>query len=131
MNRPGVDQAFLAKAGVRLDRALFPLLTRIGRYGPIGVVELADLVGRDHSTVSRQTTKLEAQGLVERRPAPGDQRVRLLEPTAAGRRMLDQFAAVRRKLLDERLGDWSDEERATLPALLRRLSASFASFEAS
>ena len=58
MNRPDLDQAFLARAGVQLDRALFPLLTRIGRAHPISVVELASLVGRDHSTVSRQVAKL-------------------------------------------------------------------------
>ena len=37
MNRPDLDQTFLARAGVKLDRALFPLLTRIGHSHPIGV----------------------------------------------------------------------------------------------
>src|ERR1700758_1797763 len=81
MNRPDIDQAFLARAGVKLDRALFPLLTRIGLAHPISVVELASLVGRDHSVVSRQVAKLVGLGLVDRRPAKGDQRVRLLEPS--------------------------------------------------
>jgi DNA-binding MarR family transcriptional regulator len=130
MNRPDVDQAFLAHAGVRLDRALFPLLTRIGRYHPIGVVELAGLVGRDHSTVSRQVAKLEALSLVERQGAKGDQRVRLLAPSAAGRKMLNQFSAARRKFLDERLAGWTDEERSTLLELLRRFSATVATFGA-
>src|ERR1700722_16216397 len=82
MNRPDLDQAFLARAGVKLDRALFPLLTRIGRSHPIGVVELANLVSRDHSVVSRQVAKLEALGLVERQDSKDDQRVRLLAPSA-------------------------------------------------
>src|SRR5882724_4694330 len=80
MNRPDVDSAFLARAGVQLDRALFPLLSRIGLSQPLSVVELADLVGRDHSTVSRQVAKLEELGLVERRQAKDDQRVRHLRP---------------------------------------------------
>src|SRR5260221_10617668 len=84
MNRPDLDAAFLAQAGVKLDRALFPLLTRIGLFGPIGVVELANLIGRNHSTVSRQAAKLESLGLVERRVEDGDQRVRRLQPTDAG-----------------------------------------------
>jgi DNA-binding MarR family transcriptional regulator len=130
MNRPDLDQAFLARAGVRLDRALFPLLTRIGLSHPIGVVELAGVVGRDHSTVSRQAAKLEALGLVERHGAMGDQRVRLLTPSAAGRKMLRQFSNARRKFLDERLGGWTDEERSTLLELLRRFSATIATFEA-
>jgi DNA-binding MarR family transcriptional regulator len=124
MNRPDLDQAFLARAGVKLDRALFPLLSRIGHSHPIGVVDLANLVGRGHSTVSRQVAKLEALGLVARRAANGDQRVRLLEPSVAGWTMLDQFATTRRRFLSERLGGWTDEERAVLVHLLKRLSAS-------
>jgi DNA-binding MarR family transcriptional regulator len=120
MNRPDVDQAFLQHAGVKLDRALFPLLTRIGLAHPIGVVELANLVGRDHSVVSRQVAKLEALGLVQRQAAKGDQRVRFLGPSARGQTMLDQFAVARRGLLTERLGDWTDDERSRLLDLLRR-----------
>jgi DNA-binding MarR family transcriptional regulator len=127
MNRPDLDQAFLARAGVKLDRALFPLLTRIGRSHPIGVVELANLVGRDHSTVSRQVAKLETLGLVERRAAEGDQRVRRLEPSRAGWEMLNQFSLARRRFLSERLGDWTDEERSMLLDLLRRFSTTIAS----
>jgi DNA-binding MarR family transcriptional regulator len=129
MNRPDLDLAFLARAGVKLDRALFPLLTRIGLAQSIGVVELANLIGRDHSVVSRQVAKLEGLGLVERRPAKGDQRVRRLEPSATGWTMLDQFALARRKFLRERLGDWTDEERSTLLDLLRRFSATIANIE--
>lgn len=129
MNRPDLDQAFLARAGVKLDRALFPLLTRIGRSHPISVVELANLVGRDHSVVSRQVAKLEGLGLVERRPAKDDQRVRRLEPSATGWAMLDQFAATRRKFVSERLSGWTDEERRALLDLLRRLADTIGSAE--
>ena len=129
MNRPDIDQAFLARAGVKLDRALFPLLTRIGLAHPISVVELAGLVGRNHSTVSRQAARLEALGLVERQAAKGDQRVRLLEPSAAGRQMLDRFALARRKLVARRMGGWTDDERAVLLDLLKRLAATMTDFE--
>jgi DNA-binding MarR family transcriptional regulator len=129
MNRPDLDQAFLARAGVKLDRALFPLLTRIGHSHPIAVVELANLVGRDHSTVSRQVGKLETLGLLERRAAKGDQRVRLLEPSASGRKMLDQFSVARRTFMSERLGSWTDEERSMLLNLLRRFSTTIANLD--
>ena len=129
MNRPDLDQAFLARAGVKLDRALFPLLTRIGLSHPIGVVELASLVGRDHSTVSRQVAKLAALDLVERRPAKGDQRVRLLEPSVAGRKMLDRFSAARRGFLGEHLGDWTHEERSMLLDLIGRFATTIATID--
>jgi DNA-binding MarR family transcriptional regulator len=123
MNRPDLDAAFLALADVKLDRALYPLLLRIGYAEPIGVVDLAGLVGRNHSTVSRQVAKLEALGLVERHVAADDQRIRLLKASAAGREMLATFSNVRRRFLDERLGDWSVEDRKLLLDLLQRLSA--------
>ena len=67
MNLPQRDSALLQEAGVSLDRALFPLLIAIERKGPIGVVDLAELVGRDYTTVSRQVTKLDGLGLIKRR----------------------------------------------------------------
>src|SRR5260370_17704914 len=88
MNRPDLDEAFLALAGVRLDRALYPLLLRIGYAEPISVVDLAGLVGRDHSTVSRQVAKLESLGLIERHVVADDHRIRLLKPSAPGPKML-------------------------------------------
>ena len=122
MNRPDRDSCLLERAGLRLDRALYPLLVRIGYAEPISVVDLADLVGRDHSTVSRQAAKLESLGLVERQVAAHDQRMRLLKPSAAGREMLARFANVRRQILDERLGDWTAEARNQLLDLLQHLA---------
>ena len=121
MARPDVDARFLARSGVKLDRALFPLLTRIGVAGPIGAVELAGLVGRDHSTVSRQLAKLEELGLVERTPSTSDGRIRLLRPSAAGNRMLAEFTRTRRKLMEEYFSDWSTQERTELLRLLKKM----------
>src|SRR5258705_9241587 len=117
LNRPDLDAAFLAQAGVKLDRALFPLLSRIGLFGPIGVVELANLIGRNHSTVSRQSAKLEALGLVERRVEDDDQRVRRLQPTAAGQAMLDEFRRARQRFMDRNFSDLTSEERRALAEL--------------
>src|SRR5580692_8082257 len=84
LNRPQADSALIAEAGIELDRALFPLLVRIDRRGPIGVVDLADLAGRDHTTVSRQVAKLESLGLIARSPTKADKRVRQPQITAKG-----------------------------------------------
>jgi DNA-binding MarR family transcriptional regulator len=122
MNRPDLDSAFLALADVKLDRALYPLLLRIGYAEPVSVMELAGLVGRDHSTVSRQVAKLEKLGLVERHVVADDQRIRLLKPSAAGRKMLATFSNVRRRIFEKRLGDWTPEERNLLLDLLQRFA---------
>ncbi len=54
MNRPQRDEQLLKAAGLSLERALFSLVVSIAKRGPIGVVELAEGVGRDYTTVSRQ-----------------------------------------------------------------------------
>jgi len=120
--RPDVDTRFLARSGVKLDRALFPLLARMGVMGPVGAVELAGIVGRDHSTVSRQLAKLEALGLIERSPSGTDGRVSLLQPSKTGKRMIATFARTRRKLMEEHFRDWSEDEREQLIRLLRKMT---------
>jgi len=129
-NRPQPDHMLLQRANVSLDRALFPLLVRIGMRGPIGVVELADLAGRDHSTVSRQVAKLEELGLVTRSPSELDQRVKEAVVTEAGRRMVDQIGAARNRLFDEVLADWDVKDRAELTRLVRKLADAALSFNA-
>jgi hypothetical protein len=71
-NSPERDAANLEDAGLTLERALFPLLVLIGKYGPIGVVDVATRVGRDYTTVSRQVARLEQLGLVKRRSPSAD-----------------------------------------------------------
>lgn len=122
MNRPQRDARMIKEAGISLDRALFPLLVGIGRFGPIGVVELADRVGRDYTTVSRQVAKLDSLGLVKRKAAAGDQRVREAVITSRGREMTHEIDKARDRLLTTMLADWSPQDIATLALLLRQLA---------
>jgi DNA-binding MarR family transcriptional regulator len=122
INRPEPDARLIAEAGIPLDRALFPLLVRIERKGPIGVVELADLAGRDHSTVSRQVAKLESLGLVERRPGKTDKRVREAVVSPKGRAMTDALDAARQRLQGPILAKWSAQDRKDLVRLMRKLA---------
>ena len=82
--QPERDEALLAMAGLSLERALFPLLVLIERLGPIGVVDLAGRVGRDHTTVSRQVARLEELGLVQRDGAWKVERVSVLTAPSGG-----------------------------------------------
>lgn len=70
MNQPLRDEQILQAAGVQLEQILFPLLVAVGRYGPVGVVELADHLGRDYTTVSRQVKSWRLRGLPASRPMP-------------------------------------------------------------
>lgn len=122
LNRPQPDAALIAAAGVDLDRALFPLLSRIDRLGPLGVVELSELVGRDYSTVSRQVTKLEGLGLVARCSSPNDARIRAAIVTEQGRVMTAALDAARQKIIEKMLVDWDKDDVSRLAHLLRRLA---------
>ncbi|WP_052120062.1 MarR family winged helix-turn-helix transcriptional regulator [Inquilinus limosus] len=122
MNRPQRDEVLIREAGIPLDRALFPLLVGIGRFGPIGVVEMADRVGRDYTTVSRQVAKLEELGLVERRASAADRRVREAVITARGKAMTDRVDAARDRIGRAVFGSWDPREFDELVRLMRKFA---------
>ncbi|WP_332363973.1 MULTISPECIES: MarR family winged helix-turn-helix transcriptional regulator [Asaia] len=122
INRPRRDDRLIEEAGIPLDRALFPLLARVWRYGPIGVVDLADRTGRDHTTVSRQMSKLEELDLIERKPSLTDRRVREATVTGKGQEMVDLLNAARERLANRILVEWTDEDLDQLRGLLRRFA---------
>jgi DNA-binding MarR family transcriptional regulator len=122
MNRPQRDEALIKAAGIPLDRALFPLLVGIERFGPIGVVDLADRAGRDYTTVSRQVSRLESLGLVERQAGATDRRVREAVITSKGKDMTDAVDAARDNIGRAIFSTWSPEEVDDLVRLMRKFS---------
>ena len=128
LNRPQPDAALIALAGVELDRALFPLLVRIERRGPLGIVELAELAGRDYTTVSRQVAKLESLGLVGRQVNAQDARVKEAVATDQGRAMARALDGAREKVFASVLADWDRQDVADLARLMRRLADSGLAF---
>jgi len=122
INDPRNDRHLMTEAGLTFDPVFMPLLVRLGALGEAGVVELAGQLGRDHSTISRQMTKLETAGLLERLSSQTDGRARTARLTARG---LDAFADLgnaRRRLLDRVLADWAADDREALGRLLLRFA---------
>lgn len=124
MNQPVRDEQLLQAAGVKLDQILFPLLVAIGRRGPIGVVELADNLGRDYTTVSRQVKKLEALELAHKQPNAQDRRISEVTLSEQGRAIFDAIAIARQKLMNQVLAAWSPEEVESLFTLTRKYADS-------
>ena len=122
MNRPRRDEVLIKAAGIPLDRALFPLLVGVERFGPIGIVDLADRAGRDYTTVSRQVAKLEGLGLVERQPGAADRRVREAIITAKGKAMTDAVDAARDRIGRAIFKTWPEEEIDDLVRLMRKFA---------
>jgi DNA-binding MarR family transcriptional regulator len=122
MNRPQRDSLLIQEAGISIDRALFPLLVLVERKGPIGVVDLADMVGRDYTTISRQVAKLESLGLIKRYSSKADKRVRQAVITAKGRVMTDALDAARERIAGRLLANWSKKDLQDLARLMRRFA---------
>jgi DNA-binding MarR family transcriptional regulator len=131
LNRPQPGLVLMREAGIALDRALFVLLVRIERRGPIGIVELAELSGRDYTTVSRQVAKLESLGLASRRASTVDRRVREVVVTPVGLAMTGEADRAREHLLAAVLATWSSGEMRELARLSRRLIDAIAGVEPS
>jgi DNA-binding MarR family transcriptional regulator len=106
---------------VEIDRALFPLLVATGARGPLTVGDLADLVGRDHTTVSRQLAKLKEMKLVASQ-AEQDKRRNAVKLSAEGEKIVQKISRARRRLLSKVLADWSEADRAALATLTRRFA---------
>ena len=92
----------------------------IQRHGSIGVVELAELAGRDYTTVSRQVTKLESIWLIARHASKADKRVRAAVVTAKGCTMAAALDEARERLAAEVLANWNTKDLQDLVRLMRR-----------
>jgi DNA-binding MarR family transcriptional regulator len=122
MNRPQRDEAMVREAGISLDRALFPLLVMVERLGPIGVVDLADRVGRDYTTVSRQVAKLRTLGLVDRQENAADRRSRETLITPAGKAMTDRVDEARERMGLAIFESWPSDEVDQFVTLMRKFA---------
>lgn len=126
MLRRNPRQAFLSllldRAGVSLDTQLATCLVNVDLRGPIGVLELADLLDQNHPKVSRTLARLETLGLIAREPAAHDHRIKTAAVTEQGRQTIEAINQGRRRLLEEALAGWSESDRLTLARLTRRFS---------
>jgi DNA-binding MarR family transcriptional regulator len=107
-----------------LDRAAYVILRHLQQDGPQNVSALAARLNLDGSTVTRQVTALQRDGLVERHRDPRDGRGTVIEPTDKGLSQVNAVRQARRALYDKVLHEWSPEQRADLARTLERLTLS-------
>jgi DNA-binding MarR family transcriptional regulator len=104
-------------------------LATIGREGPLTLGALAASEQVSPPTITRVVSKLEAAGLVRRRPDRADGRVTRVELSAAGRRQLEAGRIRRTAWLSTRLRDLPPEDLVRLEqaaAVLERLTSAHA-----
>jgi DNA-binding MarR family transcriptional regulator len=83
------------------------------------VGKLAEWVGRDYTTVSRQVAKLEELDLVARRTSKTDARVTEAVVTEKGQAISDMLDGARERLARNALAGWSRDDLAEFARLLR------------
>ncbi|MFC8600631.1 MarR family winged helix-turn-helix transcriptional regulator [Isoptericola sp. NPDC057191] len=112
-----------------LDRSGYLLLHALRDGGPQHVSVLADRLGLDASTVTRQVVALDRAGHVERSRDPQDRRAVVVTATASGRRALATQRRHRGALYATVLEGWTADDRAHLADLVERLNADLDSFK--
>ncbi|PGH42102.1 MarR family transcriptional regulator [Micromonospora sp. WMMA1996] len=105
-----------------LDRAAYVILRHLDQAGPQNVSALAARLNLDGSTVTRQVSALQRDGLIARTPDPADGRGTVISATAAGLQRMAAVRAARTRLYGEMLASWSEADRDTLAELLHRLN---------
>jgi DNA-binding MarR family transcriptional regulator len=116
------------KRGYPMERAQYLLLAQI-EDGEKSSGEIAEALGLDHSTVVRQVAAVERLGFAERRPNPRDRRSVLVGVTRLGAASLEKMRVERRARLTVILAEWSEEERESFGAMLKRFNASLVANE--
>lgn len=81
-------QTVLEASDLSVPASHFPVLAALDRHGALSVGGLAEAIGVSQPAVTRQLGKLEADGLLQSQPVPGDQRLREVTLTTAGRQLV-------------------------------------------
>lgn len=118
-------------AGVDIERAASVMLARIEELEPARLSQLADAVGVDISTASRQVARLVEAGLVARGPDPDDGRASAHRLTESGVDLRRRLAAARRAWFEQKLEEFSPVERRQFAELLERFMERMGDDEAS
>lgn len=109
----------LAPLGLNLSTA--SLLAYIGDFGPVSQTRAAEHLGQGRAVTGTHVDKLQALGLVERRPDPDDRRVWLVAITPAGAKMANEISEIDEVFRAQLRDGVSRADRQALAALLVRL----------
>jgi MarR family transcriptional regulator for hemolysin len=111
-----------------MTRAQWHILARVERQPGLSQRELAGVCEVEPITVARLVDRLEARGLLERRPDPSDRRVWRLHNLPPARKILEEISAYREELItdiDMQVGRAAREAMVdTLLAVRAHLSSS-------
>ncbi len=108
-------------AGFDLTSVQFAALVAIQANPMVDATRLSALIAFDRSTLGDVLERLEAKGLIERRPHPDDRRVKLLHLTPRGVELLQAVEPAVERVQQRLLAPLACADRATLLRLLAEL----------
>ena len=97
------------------------LLAIIGSHPKQPQSRLAEAISLSRSTLVAISDRLEQDGLVRRGGSPGDRRVKVVELTPDGQRVVQELIARSKRHEEQLAKGMSQEERSTLVRLLRTM----------
>lgn len=112
-------------SGVSIDRSMISILTRLSAAGTLRISDLADRLGLDRSTLSRQVSAAVAAGYVSRTTDESDSRAYLVSMTDEGKTAYQAVRRARTRIMAELTNQMTPTEVArvsdALPVLARAL----------
>jgi len=106
---------------ISLNLAQAKALVRLEKNEGVSQARLAELAEVDPMTMVRILDRMEAEGLLERRPDPADRRARCLFLTAKARPILSEIWRLSDEIRAELFAGVSKDEREQFMAVLERL----------
>jgi MarR family transcriptional regulator, 2-MHQ and catechol-resistance regulon repressor len=119
-------RALLAEASVSIKRinlceSNFRVLEALLREGPLPVYVIGQKVDRTTGSITTAIDRLESKWFVVRKRHPTDHRLRVVELTAKGRKLIEGAYAQHWVDMEKAVGSLSRKERDVLVDLLQRL----------
>jgi len=111
-----------ARQGYPLSAQDFGILFRLSQQGPMTQVEIATLMMRDKTTITRRIDGLVKKQLVERNPDPNDRRYFRIGLTEQGTETLDVLIPLVSDFQQELLRDIPDPDKQTTINTLKHIS---------
>lgn len=93
--------------------------------GALTMKEIADLIGKDKSTVTPLVNKLLKLGYIKKEKSKEDKRITFIELTDKGREIESKYNAISKEVATTAYKDFSEEEKETFLRLLKKLNNNF------
>lgn len=120
------NHSFQSIAGLGIGLSDFAALELLLHKGPQPVNTIGKKILLTSGSITSTIDRLEAKGLVRRVLSPQDQRVRLVQLTPAGRKLISCAFTQHRKDMEQAAAALSPTERRQLTRLLKKLGRSAA-----